>query len=76
MEDRNGDVEIHRHGHPIKTTNGGWHAAIFIISELFLNKIFFLYCLDFLYFIKILHIRTNLKILTEIILSKFYLFSD
>jgi hypothetical protein len=41
MEDKNGDVEIHRHGHPTKTTKEGWHAAIFIISELFLNKIFF-----------------------------------
>ncbi|MCH87605.1 putative peptide/nitrate transporter [Trifolium medium] len=32
MEDRSGDVEIHRHGHPTKTTKGGWHAAIFIIA--------------------------------------------
>jgi hypothetical protein len=60
MEDKNGDVEIHRHGHPTKTTKEGWHAAIFIISELSLNKIIFLSCLDFLYFIKILHICTNL----------------
>ncbi|CAJ2638810.1 unnamed protein product [Trifolium pratense] len=32
MEDRSGNVEIHRHGHPTKTTKGGWHAAIFIIA--------------------------------------------